>query len=128
MAYLVDTHAFLWMIGDADSLSPLVRDIVNKGHNKIYLSAASLWEMAIKINLGKLQLPFSFTDDIDDVLRAHGIFVLAIDMKHAQVISKLPLHHRDPFDRMLVAQAMAEGWSLISRDPAMTLYPVEVLW
>jgi PIN domain nuclease of toxin-antitoxin system len=122
---LVDTHAFLWfMAGDA-RLSPAARRTMEKG--AWCISAATVWEMAIKRALGRLALPSPVPDYIADHVRG-GLRVLSVDWPHAAAVASLPPHHGDPFDRLIVAQARVEGLSVISRDPAFGEYDVRVIW
>jgi PIN domain nuclease of toxin-antitoxin system len=124
---LVDTHAFLWfMAGDA-RLSGAARRAMEKGDWCI--SAASVWEMAIKRALGRLALPSPVPDYIADRVR-EGLRVLSVDWPHAAAVDSLPLHqhHGDPFDRLIVAQARFEGFPVITRDLAFRQYGVRVIW
>ena len=123
MRYLVDTHALLWALGDPSALSAAARDAIADPSNLIAVSTASLWECAIKASIGKLDLPEDFFDSISEA----GYEVLPIRISHLNVYRILPMHHRDPFDRMLVAQARAEALTLISRDQEIEKYDVEIL-
>jgi PIN domain nuclease of toxin-antitoxin system len=118
---LLDTHTFLWW----DS-GKLVRSVVNRiqAAGDVYVSAASAWEVAIKASLGKIEARASIAKAILD----YGFMPLAISLEHADAVRALPLHHRDPFDRILVAQAMTDGLTLVSKDPVMERYDVEVVW
>jgi PIN domain nuclease of toxin-antitoxin system len=123
MRFLVDTHALLWAFGEPSILSTKARDAIADPSNLIVVSSASLWECAIKASLGKLDLPEDFFDTIPDA----GYEVMPIRISHLNVYRNLPMHHRDPFDRILVAQARAEALTLISRDPEIARYDVEIL-
>jgi PIN domain nuclease of toxin-antitoxin system len=123
MRYLVDTHSLLWALGDPETLSPSARDAIASPSNLIFVSSASLWECAIKASIGKLDLPEDFFDSIPET----GYEVMPIRTSHLNVYRTLPMHHRDPFDRMLVAQARAEALVLITRDPEIARYDVETL-
>ena len=128
MKALLDTHAFLWWIADDARLSPRVIELITDGANRLFLSAASGWEMAIKAKLGKLELPAPVAAFVDEQLRTNGIESLPIQMRHAFHVFELPPHHRDPFDRLLIAQAQLERMPILSSDPQLALYPVEVIW
>lgn len=125
MRLLLDTHAFLWVLDAPQRLPAWIRAAIEDGENEVCVSIASAWEIAIKQSLGRL--PLSRVDALD-ALRRSGLAELPITIEHVRRTRSLPLLHRDPFDRMLVAQAQAEGLSLISRDPAMRQYQVTVLW
>ena len=118
MRFLVDTHALLWALGEPSALSLKAKEAISDPANLIVVSSASLWECAIKVSIGKLDLPEDFFDSIPEA----GYEVLPIRISHLNVYRTLPMHHRDPFDRMLVAQARAEALTLISRDPEITKY------
>ncbi len=107
MRLLLDTHTFLWFISDDPSLSSNAKSLL-ESDNDLFLSTASLWEIAIKFSLGKLSLPNKFEIFVSEQLRANAIDILQIDLKHLAVISNLPFHHKDPFDRLLIAQANVE--------------------
>jgi len=121
MRLLLDTHTFVWW--DNDELPRSVRDRIQSA-DTVYVSAASAWEVAIKTALGKITARAAFADAIDD----YGFDALPITVAHADAVRALPPHHRDPFDRLLVVQAQIEGLTLVSRDPAMRLYAVPVVW
>ena len=121
MKALLDTHAFLWWIADDPRLSSRVRKIIGDGENGLYLSAASGWEMAIKVGLGRLALPEP-ERFIPEQMANNAIFPLPIRMSHALRVHSLPGHHRDPFDRMLVAQAQLEGLPILTADPRIAQY------
>jgi len=128
MKVLVDTHAFLWWITDDPRLSLRAREIFADGNNELLFSAASGWEISIKVQIGRLRLPADPESFIVDQLRINAIKSLAIQMNHALHVSTLPSHHRDPFDRLLVAQAQLEGLPILSADPQIGKYHVEVVW
>lgn len=123
MRFLVDAHALLWALGEPSALSPAARDAIADPSNLIVVSTASLWECAIKASIGRLELPEDFYDSVPEA----GYEVMPIRISHLNVYRTLPMHHRDPFDRMLVAQARAEAMTLISRDPEIAKYDVDVL-
>jgi PIN domain nuclease of toxin-antitoxin system len=120
---LLDTHIFLWWRGEPSRLSSRVRDSIATA-DLVFVSAASAWEAAIKVSLGRLELP----DTIEAGVLASGFEKLLITFSHAERAGGLPPHHRDPFDRMLVAQAQAEGLTLVTHDGLLEPYEVEILW
>ncbi|NIO05577.1 MAG: PIN domain-containing protein [Proteobacteria bacterium] len=128
MKALLDTHTFLWWITDSPKLSSRVREIIGDGNNDLFLSAASGWEIAVKVQLGKLKLPDSPERFIPEQLRINNIKSLPIEMSHALQISSLPNRHRDPFDRVLVVQAQLEGLPILTADPLIAQYQLEVIW
>jgi PIN domain nuclease of toxin-antitoxin system len=128
MRLLLDTHAFLWFIMGSPNLSAEARALIEDETNERFLSAASLWEMAIKSSTGKLTLSAPFDVLIPRQLSLNGIGLLGIEVAHAAVVSTLPFHHRDPFDRLLVAQAIVESIPIVSVDTAFDIYAVTRLW
>jgi PIN domain nuclease of toxin-antitoxin system len=121
---IVDTHAALWFLAGDERLSPAARILIEDEGIERRLSAASVWEVAIKRRLGKLRA----TADFHARLGEQGVRGLPIGDAHAARIADLPMHHRDPFDRILVAQAQLEGMSILSADPQIRRYDVPVLW
>lgn len=121
---LLDSHIFLWMLADDPQLGSAVRQRLVQALPSLYLSAASLWELRIKEASGQLDLP----EDPAQAAGAIGLRPLPITWAHALAAGALPLHHRDPFDRMLVAQAQLEGLTLVTHDARMRPYDVTVLW
>lgn len=128
MKLLLDTHAFLWWIADDQKLSGRAREIISDGSNELFLSAAAGWEIAIKVQIGRLKLPEEPIRFILDQMRINAIQSLPIQMIHALHVSTLPQHHRDPFDRLLIAQAQLEGLPVLSSDHQLANYQVEVIW
>ena len=128
MKGLLDTHTFLWWITENPQLSPRVREIVSNGDNLLFLSAVSGWEMAIKAKLGKLHLPENLEGFISEQLAVNAINTLPVQMSHALHVYSLPDLHRDPFDRMLVAQAQLEKLPILTIDPQIAQYLVETIW
>ncbi|MEO8356551.1 MAG: type II toxin-antitoxin system VapC family toxin [Chloroflexota bacterium] len=128
MRYLLDTHTFLWWNMDDAQLSPLARELIANGNNEIFLSAASAWEITIKTARGRLTLPEDPTRYVSNRLSLHGFQALPVQIHHAVQVYKLPLHHADPFDRLLIAQSQIESMSLISVDMEIRKYEVEVIW
>ncbi|HEV3145946.1 MAG TPA: type II toxin-antitoxin system VapC family toxin [Gemmataceae bacterium] len=128
MTVLLDTHAFLWFVLNDPQLSVLARVTISDPNNVVLISPASYWELAIKISTGK----YSLTEPLDVFmhrqLTANQFAVLPIQIEHAAVIASLPFHHNDPFDRMLIAQAIAENISIVGNDIAFDSYPISRLW
>jgi PIN domain nuclease of toxin-antitoxin system len=127
MRYLLDTHAFLWLAEDDPRLDANVRVLFSDANNEIFLSAASVWEMAIKASLGKLTLATPLARLVAGGVE-RGIQLLSVSCDHAYQVEQLPFHHRDPFDRLLVAQASHGGMQLVSRDPKLDAYPAIRVW
>jgi PIN domain nuclease of toxin-antitoxin system len=125
---LLDTHAFLWWITDDASLSPRAREIIGDGDNVLFLSTASAWEIAIKVSLGRLTLPGRPERFIPEQLALNAIDSLPVHLSHALHVYNLPNHHRDPFDRMLVVQSQLEDLPLLSADPQLAQYAIDILW
>lgn len=128
MRYIVDTHVFLWWITDDDRLTPAAREVIRDRESDLYFSAASAWEIAIKAGLDRIRLPERADRFIPEQLRLNGIRPLAIELSHALAVEGLPLHHRDPFDRLLVAQSQLEGLPIISGDDQLAEYGAELVW
>jgi len=126
--FLLDTHTFLWWITDDPHLSERARQVISDPENEMFLSAASGWEMAIKTQLGKLQLPDRFEQFIAEQLFRNNITSLPVMMSHALHVQSLPLHHRDPFDRLLIAQGQLEKMPIITTDSVFADYDVEIVW
>jgi PIN domain nuclease of toxin-antitoxin system len=127
MRLLVDTHAFLWhRVGDR-RLSDAARSAIDDAATDWYLSAASVWEIAIKAGLGRITLPSTVSEYIADKTR-EGLQVMAIEGRHAAAVERLPSHHHDPFDRLLIAQAKAEQLTIVTADPVFEKYGIGVLW
>jgi PIN domain nuclease of toxin-antitoxin system len=125
---LLDTHAFLWFIGGEAALSSTARRMIEDEGNQSAVNIASIWEIAIKNSLGKLPLAEPFERFIPGQLERNGFEVLELNVKQTAKLSLLPFHHRDPFDRMLVAQCLVENLPLISSDEALDAYGIERLW
>ena len=128
MRVLVDTHTWLWMLTNPQRLPATTRDTVGDPGTEVLLSAASAWEIAIKYRLGRLPLPEAPTTYVPSRVAATGSTALAIDHAHGLRAGELPDHHRDPFDRLLVAQAQILGVPLVSGDRALSAYDVKLLW
>ena len=128
MKYLLDTHAFLWFVSDDNKLSSRARAIIKDHNNEIYFSAASAWEISIKIRLGRLTMEEDLEPFIVAQLAENNFQTLAITIFHSSYTSKLPEIYKDPFDRMIIAQSKAENMSLISKDKNIKEYKVPVVW
>ncbi len=127
MRLLLDTQVWLWMVAAPTRLSAAGRSLVTAANNELLLSAASAWEIAIKYGLGKLDLPHAPADYIPRLMARGGITALPVLHNHALHVATLPLHHRDPFDRLLVAQAQLENVPILTGDKTFQLYEVETL-
>ena len=123
MSYLLDTHVLLWWLADDPALSSNARKVIARGSNRVCVSAATIWEIVIKEALKKLEIPQEFRA----IIREQGFESLPITSDHAFEIANLPDHHRDPFDRMLVAQCRVEKMTMISQDAMVRRYDVRVL-
>ena len=128
MRLLLDTHAFLWWIGDDRKLSRRARSAIGRGSNDCYVSIATAWEIAIKASLGSLSVEGSLDRFLPDQIAANGFRTMPIDLRHAVRVAALPYHHRDPFDRLLVAQALEEELAIVSADPNFAVYGVKRVW
>ena len=128
MRVLLDTSSFLWFIAGSDRLSINAQNIIVDQNNDLFLSTVSLWEIAIKVSIGKLELLQSFDKLIPDQLHKNDIHTLSMELNHLSELIQLPFHHRDPFDRLIIAQSMAEAMPVISSDPAFKMYPIEIIW
>jgi PIN domain nuclease of toxin-antitoxin system len=128
MKVLLDTHAFLWLISGDDRLSETAQKTFLNPGNILFFSAASLWEICIKMSLGKLSLKSGWLKTIEDEMKINAIQWLSIEMTHCVKLINLPFHHRDPFDRMLVAQAMVDDMQLLSRDTRLSSYEIKCIW
>ncbi len=124
MKLLLDTHAALWFLSGDERLGEAARHHLTDDTNRVLLSAAVVWEIAMKRSLGRLEVP----DEYLPLLLDAGVQALGVSLEHAAAVEHLPAHHRDPFDRMLVAQAAIEGAALVSRDDALRPYDVTLIW
>ena len=128
MRILLDTHVLIWLVEGDKNLSTVARSAIEDEDNSLYLSIASLWEITIKLSLGKLDLQLSVDEMVESFLIPGGIEILQIETRHLSILRDLPLHHRDPFDRLIIAQAQAEKMTLISADGVFDLYDVDLRW
>ena len=127
MNLILDTHVFLWYLQDDANLKPAIVDILESTENSLYLSIASLWEIAIKMGLGKLDIGRPF-DDLPLTLEQFNIHILSIEVQDTRICLDLPLHHRDPFDRIIVSQTLRSNFILVSRDAMLDNYSIQRLW
>jgi PIN domain nuclease of toxin-antitoxin system len=125
---LLDTHAFLWWVSDAPDLSIRARRAIAARGHQCLLSAASCWEMAIKVSIGKLDLDGTVERFVPHHLSVNNFQELPVDIRHAAAVARLPFHHRDPFDRLLAAQALEEDLTIVSADPIFRRYGAKCLW
>jgi PIN domain nuclease of toxin-antitoxin system len=126
MKVLLDTHAFIWAITDERRLSPRARSLI--ASSELWWSVVSLWEAIQKAQVGKLSLPLPAGPFLTGELSSNHVRLLPVSLSHVLRVEELPLHHRDPFDRLLIAQSIEEGWPIITADPWFTRYPVDVIW
>ncbi len=128
MKLLLDTHTFIWWDSKPDNLSSQALALCQNRANIVLLSVASVWEMQIKLRLGKLSLNLPLAEVIESQRHTNNIEVLPVTLDHVLALDGLPSHHKDPFDRLLIAQANVEDAVLISGDPVFKGYPVKLLW
>ncbi len=124
---LLDTHTFLWFLEGSQRIPQHVRAAIEDSGNPAYLSIVSVWEISIKVGLGKLDAPRDVSSWLPAELEAQLLGLLPLRLQHATAVEHLPFHHRDPFDRLLIAQAIAEGLLLVTADRRFELYPVQLL-
>lgn len=125
---LLDTHAFLWWVEDSPQLGAAARRAIVDTKNDCFLSIASCWKMAIKSSLGKLRLTEPVERYISEQVAANSFGILGIELRHIAKIEKMPFHHRDPFDRLMIAQAMTDKLTIVTADKAFGSYGVKTLW
>lgn len=127
MRLLLDTHTFLWFVNDNPKLSDHLKDLIEDTNNVSYLSVASLWEMSIKFNLGKLTLDPNYEEFVEREVTTSTIQLLNIELEHLRINATIPFHHRDPFDRLIIAQSMAEDIPIVTVDSAFDKYEVTLI-
>ena len=127
MKLLLDTHTFLWFVNDNPKLSNHLKDLIEDKNNISYLSVASLWEMSIKFNLGKLTLDPNYEEFVEREVTTSTIQLLNIELSHLRINATLPFHHRDPFDRLIIAQSIAEDIHIVSVDSVFDKYEVSLI-
>ena len=128
MKLLLDTHTLLWFIAGSASLSAYARSFIEDSANEKFVSIVSIWETAIKVSLGKMSLSAPFDVLFPNQLEVNGFELLPVKVEHTSVVTTLPFHHRDPFDRLLIAQAIEEKMTLLSVDNVFDDYGVTRLW
>ena len=128
MKLLLDTHTFIWYVTDNSKLRATAQQLINNGNNQVLLSIASIWEMAIKHSVGKLNFELPFEVFISQQLTSNNFRLLDIKISHLVAVASLPLHHRDPFDRLIIAQAMVEQISVVGADEVFDSYLIQRLW
>ena len=128
MRLLLDTHTFLWLDGSPEHLSPAALAACEEPTNELYLSVVSAWEIQIKHQIHRLQLDVPLEEMIQGQQTANDLKILSVELHHVYILQQLPLHHYDPFDRLLLAQAKAEQMRLVSADSQFAPYLVDVLW
>jgi PIN domain nuclease of toxin-antitoxin system len=126
--YLLDTHTFLWWESNADQLSATAFALLSDRTNMLLFSIANIWEMQIKVQIGKLKLNLPLEEMVTNQVSKNQLILLPVLFPHVLELDKLPAHHRDPFDRLLVAQALFEDATIISRDSEIIKYPAPVIW
>ena len=127
MRLILDTHSFLWFTSGDDQLSRAARSAIEDADGEWCLSAASVWEMSIKSSIGRLGLPAPAPEYFAGKVR-QGVRIIPLEWSHAAAVERLPFHHRDPFDRLIIAQAQSEGLRVVTRDPIFSEYGVSVVW
>lgn len=128
MRLLLDTHAFIWFVTDSPKLSATAKTLIEDEYNEKLLSIVSIWEMAIKHSIGKLSFKLPFETFIAQQLSINNFSLLDIKVSHINIVADLPLHHRDPFDRLIIAQAMTEQIPIVGTDKIFDLYSIQRLW
>jgi len=128
MKYLIDTHTLLWIVTKNKKLSKKVKDIYLNSENQIFISLASLWEMAIKINLNKLSINEPLKDFVKNQIKSNDINILDIKTKHILLLENLPYYHKDPFDRLIISQSINEQIPLLSFDKVFDKYSIKRIW
>lgn len=127
MNYLLDAHALIWLFEGDENLSKKARQIIENQENVCFVSSATLWEIAIKVSIEKLEMNFSYGDFMR-LIWENGIEILDIKPEHCIKLLELPFHHKDPFDRLIIAQSIIEDMIVISRDNYFASYPMKVIW
>jgi PIN domain nuclease of toxin-antitoxin system len=128
MRHMLDTHSFLWFVLNDPQLSATALKVINDPANDILVSPASYWEVAIKVGLGKLDLHTPYDDFMHRGIVGNDFEIIHVEPKHTSILTTLPLHHRDPFDRLLVAQALVEAIPIVSADTQLDAYGIKRIW
>jgi len=127
MRLLLDTHMFLWFLSEESRIPEETREAIESSENSVLVSAASVWEIAVKASIGRLKIARTDVMKLPALIDASGFDELPVRARHAAAVGALPMHHRDPFDRLLIAQTRTEGLALVTIDPAIRRYDVETL-
>jgi PIN domain nuclease of toxin-antitoxin system len=128
MKVLLDTRSFLWFIEGSSKLSTVARSHIENPDNERFLSVASLWEIAIKAGMGRISIAMTMDELIQHEVLGNAITILAIGGRHLEILRQLPFHHRDPFDRLIIAQSLSEGLSIVGNDADFGSYSVSLMW
>ena len=128
MKYVLDTHVFLWLDHRPKQLSETVKTLFSEKQNSFYFSVVSVWEIQIKTQLGKLNTPATLAEIVSTQIETNKLHLLPIALEHIYSINLLPSHHKDPFDRLLISQAITEGLILLTDDSQMSRYPLTTIW
>lgn len=128
MRFLIDTHCWIWALADSERLNPTAAAMIEDEANTVVLSAVSVAEIAIKISIGKFRLPDIEKNIVEMSAEDLAAKTLPLYTHHSLRVAEMPLHHRDPFDRLLIAQAQAEGLPLMTADPVLAKYDVDIIW
>ena len=128
MNILLDTHAFLWFVWDDAHLSQIAKDTITDPNNRKLVSVASVWEIGIKVSLQKLDLGMPYLPFMQSQLAINLFEILSLTLEHGAEVSRLPFHHRDPFDRLMIAQSTCEQIPIVSADPAFDAYSIKRIW
>ena len=128
MRLLLDTHVLLWMHDEIEKLSSAAVDALTSTENSLHLSTASIWEIQVKFKSGKLKLAKPIDEILDEQIAANDLSILPLERRHAVNVINLPSTHKDPFDRMIISQAMVENMTILTADPKFSEYPVKLLW
>ncbi len=128
MKFLIDTHTLLWIVTDDKKLSETANKLYLNSDNLIFVSLASIWEMAIKISIRKLSIEEPLNDFIQNQIKGNDIRILNIEIEHILRLENLPFYHRDPFDRLIISQSMSENIPVLSSDKVFDRYPIKRIW
>jgi len=128
MKLLLDTHTFIWFFRGDIKLSNAARELIENMDNQVMLSIASVWEMAIKQSIGKLTFGLPFKQVLVEKLKQNQVEIIGITLDHIEAVATLPLHHRDPFDRLIIAQGIVENIPIITADDIFNAYPIQKIW
>ena len=128
MNLLFDTHVFIWWADEPAKLSSAAIAVLEDEDNRLFLSDASIWEMQIKVQLGKIKLKLSLPDLIESQKRDNNVEILHITTEHILALDKLPFHHKDPFDRLIIAQSIVDDFTIVTLDSEFPAYPAKLLW